>query len=120
MENKKRRYEIGESILCKVVAINKNYFEIQTLDKEKGITYVNEISDYYVNNLKSVVNVGDVLYLKFKSVRQDGTLLLSFKENRSYFLRTPFEFELNESNEEKTKFQNLFKFTNEEIKKWKK
>ena len=120
MENKTRQHKPGTVFLCKVVYISKNFFEIRTTNGEKGIVYINEISDYFVNDLKAVINENDILYLTLKDIKPDGTLLLSFKENRSYFLRTPFEFELTKSEEIKTKFQNLFDFTNKEIKKWKK
>lgn len=115
----KNQYKIGENLLCKVTRVHKNFFEVVTLNKHIGKIYVKEISDYYVKDLISIVKIGDVLYLTLKSFLEDGTLLFSFKENRSYFLRTPFEFKISESNEEKKGFEKLFDFVNEEIKKWK-
>lgn len=119
MSMNKNRYKIGESLLCRVTHVHKNFFEVITSNKDIGKIYVKEISDYYVKDLISIVKIGDVLYLTLKGFLDDGTLLFSFKENRSYFLRTPFEFKIAESNEEKNGFERLFDFVNKEIKKWK-
>lgn len=114
------KYEKGTIFLCKVVSLQKNFFEVVTPNQEKGIVYINEISDYYVNSLNSIVEIGNILYLTLKEINEDGLLILSFKESRSYFLRMPFKFELNNFDNDNCKFQGLYDFTNKEIKKWKK
>ncbi len=110
--------KIGLVFLCKTAFIGKNFFEVETTNGEKGIVYINEVSDYYVNNLNSIVKEHDIIYLTLKSIREDGILMFSLKENKTHFLKTPFEFNFNKNFSDK--FQNLFNFTNEEIKKWKK
>lgn len=114
-----KKYKEGTVFLCKVTSISKNFFEVLTSNKEKGVVYINDVSDYYVTNLNNLVNIGDIVYLTYKGQNNNDILLFSFKENRSLFLRTPFEFELDKINQ-KNDFQNLFDFTNKEIKKWKK
>ena len=107
---------INKIVLGKVTKIGKTFFEVITSDRTKGVVFVNEVSDYYVNDLNNVVNVGDVLYLVVKKIENDR-LILSFKENRSDFLRTPFEYSLIDSKNED--FKNVLEFTKKEIKKWK-
>lgn len=102
-------------VLCRITKINKSYFEVVTSIGERGIVYINEVSDYYVKNLNEIIQLNNVLYLVVKEYK-DNKLFLSFKKNRSDFLKTPFEFTI--KNTEKN-FENLFNFTNEEIKKWK-
>ena len=46
--------------------------------------------------------------------------IFSFKESRTSFLKTPFNFQLKDLETSKNDFENLLKFTNKEIKKWKK
>lgn len=82
------------------------------------MVYINEVSDYYVNDLRAIIKENDIIYLTLKSIQDDNTLIFSLKENKTCFLKTPFEF--NFSKDFSDKFQNLFNFTNEEIKKWKK
>lgn len=115
-----KKYEIGNIYLCKIVSISKKWFEVLTTNHDKGVAYINEISDYFVNDINSLVNVGDILYLTLINIKEDGILNFSFKENRSNFLRAPFKFEISENNQKQEEFQNLFEFTNKEIKKWKK
>ncbi len=116
----KNNYEPGTIFLCKVTSIAKNYFEVLTSNKEQGLVYINETSDYFIKDLNGIINIGDIFYLTLKKIRNDGVLLLSFKENRSCFLKMPFEFKINKSHDDSYKFQNVFDFTNKEIKKWKK
>lgn len=116
MDKKNTKHKIGMIFLCKVTFIAKNYFEVETTESEKGVTYINEISDYFVKNINSILNINDIIYLVLKSVRDDGVLVFSFKENKPFFLRAPFEFNFSE----RSSFQKLFDFTNKEIKRWKK
>ncbi|MBD5423264.1 MAG: hypothetical protein HDR43_02095 [Mycoplasma sp.] len=112
--------KIGLVFLCKVNFIAKNYFKVETADGKIGIIYINEISDYFVNDINSIIKIDDIIYLTLKEVKDNGVLVFSFKENKTHFLRTPFEFKFSEQDPNENKFQNLFNFTNEEIKKWKK
>lgn len=116
MNKKTTKDQIGMIFLCKVTLIAKNYFQVETTENQKGVAYINEISDYFVKSIDSIVKVNDIVYLVLKSVRDDGVLVFSFKENKPFFLRAPFEFKFGE----KSTFQKLFDFTNKEIKKWKK
>ncbi len=110
--------KIGLVFLCKTTFIGKNFFKVETANGEKGLVYINEVSDYYVNDLRAIIKENDIIYLTLKSIQGDNTLIFSLKENKTCFLKTPFEF--NFSKDFSDKFQNLFNFTNEEIKKWKK
>ena len=110
--------KIGLVFLCKTTFICKNFFKVETANGEKGMVYINEVSDYYVNDLRAIIKENDIIYLTLKSIQDDNTLIFSLKENKTCFLKTPFEF--NFSKDFSDKFQNLFNFTNEEIKKWKK
>lgn len=111
--------KIGTVSLCKITAIKKNHFEVITPEKELGIVLINEASDYFVNDLNDIISVGDVIYLIYKERGRDNKWLFSFKERRSHYLRTPFEFDI-QQNVNRMEFEKLFNFTNEEIKKWKK
>lgn len=115
----KKVYEIGTVFLCKVLKISKTYFTVRTSTQERGIVFINDISDYFVKDLEQIVGVGDVLYLTLKEVKGDGNFVFSFKTNKASYLRTPFEWDLSKSSN-KDEFQNLFDFVNKEIKKWRK
>ena len=103
-------------VLCKVTKINKTYFEVITSCNRKGIVYISDISDYYVKDINEIVELNVILYLIVKESHKDR-LILSFKQNRSEFLRTPFEFKIAAKD---THFENLYDFTRREIQKWKK
>lgn len=107
---------IDSVVLCKVTKINKTYFEVMTSCGHKGIVYISDISDYYVKDINELVELNSILYLVVKEIR-DGKLFLSFKQNRSEFLRMPFEFKIQNQN---ANFKNLFDFTKEQIQKWNK
>ncbi|MBR2998851.1 MAG: hypothetical protein IKF44_00440 [Mycoplasmataceae bacterium] len=115
----KNNYEPGTIFLCKVLSISKNFFEVITSNKIKGIVFINETSDYYVKNLNNIISVGSILYLTLKEIKKD-MFIFSFKESRTSFLKTPFNFQLTNLEASKKDFENLLKFTNKEIKKWKK
>lgn len=106
----------NEIVLCRVSKIGKTYFEVVTSFGKKGVVFINEVSDYFVKDLDEIVQMNNILYLVIKG-EKDGKLLLSFKENRSEFLKTPFEFSIKKTN---LNFENLYTFTNKEIAKWKK
>ncbi len=103
--------------LCKVTAVSKNFFEVVTTEKENGIVYLSDVSDYFVSNLRDVVHIGDIFYLVYKSMKDKDTIIFSFKKNKSPFLRSPFDFGLEKEN---SYFQGLLDHTNKEIKKWNK
>lgn len=103
-------------VLCKITKIGKTHFKIVTSFGKKGIVFINEISDYYIKNINEIVQLNNILYLIIKG-EENGKLILSFKENRSEFLKTPFEFAIKKTN---LNFKNLYTFTNKEIQKWKK
>lgn len=103
-------------VLCKIIKIGKTFFEVETSFGMKGIVFINEISDYFIKNINEIVQIGNILYLTIKGENK-GKLILSFKENRSEFLKTPFEFTIKKT---KQNFKNLYIFTNKEIEKWKK
>lgn len=102
--------------LCKIIKIGKTFFEVITSCGKKGVVFIDNVSDYYVKDLNEIVQLDNILYLVLKEYDGDR-LILSFKKNRSDFLRTPFEFSIKKTKEN---FKNLFNFTNEEIEKWKK
>lgn len=107
---------VGKVVLCKVTKVRKLYFEVLTSDSQKGIVFIKEISDYFVQNLEETIKVNNILYLLVKGY-YDGMLLCSFKETRSDFLRSPFSYVIKDTRQG---FQNLFDFTNKEVEKWKK
>lgn len=107
---------IDDVVLCKVTKIHKTYFEVLTSCGNRGIVYISDISDYYVKDISEIVEMNTILYLIVKE-KKEGRFVLSFKKNRSEFLRTPFEFKIENNN---TNFKNLYDFTRKEINKWKK
>lgn len=111
MQNK-----IDDVVLSKVTKIHKTFFEVLTSCGHKGIVYISDISDYYVKDINEIVQPNSILYLIVKEKKSDH-FILSFKKNRSEFLRTPFEFRIEHK---ETNFKNLFDFTRKEINKWKK
>ncbi|MGL4343100.1 MAG: hypothetical protein ACRCRZ_00830 [Metamycoplasmataceae bacterium] len=85
-----------------------------TDDKQKGILYINNISDYYISDLNVIFKEGDFLFLKEILVKKN-VKYFDFKEDRPRFLRQPFSFDLEET---KNNFINLKNKVDEDIKKW--
>lgn len=107
---------IGKTILGKVTKVGKKYFEIVTPNKIKGIIFIKEISDFFVKEVEDLIQINKIIYVKVKGIYEDK-LICSFKENRADFLRSPFDFEIKNTQKD---FENLYNFTNEEVRKWKK
>lgn len=107
---------IGKTVLGKVTRIGKKYFEITTPNKIRGIIFIKEMSDFFVKEVEELIQIDKIIYVKVKGIYEDK-LICSFKENRADFLRSPFDFEIKNTQKD---FENLYNFTNEEVRKWKK
>ena len=75
----KNENKIGLVFLCKTTFIGKNFFKVETEKKKKGIVYINEVSDYYINDLHSIIKEHDIIYLTLKSIQDDNSLIFSLK-----------------------------------------
>ncbi|MGL5308824.1 MAG: hypothetical protein ACRC9F_02115 [Metamycoplasmataceae bacterium] len=98
----------------KVTRINKNFIVLITKNREMCVVYVNDISDYYIENLKSIFVIGEELELLVKYVKDD-IYFCDFKTGKPDFLNFPFEYEINET---KSGFDNLSKYNEKEVMKW--
>lgn len=94
--------------------INKNSILFNIPDGFTGFLHVSNISDYYVEDLNKYFKKKEIVVLKVLHVR-NNIVYLSFKDDRAFFLRKPFDFVLEETEKG---FKNLFEFTKKEIKKW--
>ncbi|MGL5205105.1 MAG: hypothetical protein ACRC9F_02200 [Metamycoplasmataceae bacterium] len=98
----------------KITRINKNFIVLVTKNGEMCVVYVNDISDYYIENLKSVFVIGEELELLVKYVKDD-IYFCDFKTGKPDFLNFPFEYKINET---KSGFDNLSKYNEKEVMKW--
>ncbi|VEU59652.1 S1 RNA-binding domain-containing protein [Mesomycoplasma neurolyticum] len=102
----------------KVKEINKSNLLISFGDRFEGSVSIKEISDYFIEDLNDMFNIGDTISFYVLGYNEKkGKFLLSFKKIRPEYLKKPFKSEISET---KNQFNNLFKFTKDEIKKWKK
>lgn len=104
-----------EYVVGKVTKLDKKNFEFITPDNKKGIVFISEISDYYIDEIKSIIKISSFLTLEVIEIKND-LLHCSFKGIRPDYLKNPFKYKLQETN---NKFQNLLNFTKKEIEKWK-
>lgn len=100
----------------RITKINKNFFVFVTMDNKMGVVYINDISDYYIKDLKLIFGLGEQLELLVKYIKDD-IYFCDFKTGRPDFLHFPFKYEINET---KNGFNNLSKYNKEEVLKWRK
>ncbi|MGL4252107.1 MAG: hypothetical protein ACRDCJ_00210 [Metamycoplasmataceae bacterium] len=98
----------------KITRINKNFLVVITKNRKMGVVYVNDISDYYIENLKTLFRIGEELELLVKYVKDD-IYFCDFKTGKADFLNFPFKYEIHET---KSGFNNLSKYNEEEVMKW--
>ncbi len=100
----------------KVTKITKNFVEVITKQNKIGILYIQDVSDYYIRSLQSIFSIGEELELLVKSIK-DEIYFCDFKQGRADYLNFPFKYEINET---PSAFENLLKYNNKEVIKWKK
>jgi len=103
-------------VFGKIVKITKNFFLVIVKDKKQGLVYINDISDYYINDLSLLFTIGEEIELLVKYIKDD-IYFCDFKNGRADFLNFPFKYQIAET---KSGFKNLYKYNNEEVLKWKK
>ncbi|WP_027122822.1 hypothetical protein AB5V95_02255 [Metamycoplasma spumans] len=105
-------YNEGKIIKAKVVKVWKNVVNLITKDNRKCFLNINEVSDYYINNLNLTFKIDDIKEVQIIQVMPNGDLVVSFKRIHPKELRNPFEFRLDK---EDTNFEALLDFTNKGI-----
>lgn len=80
----------------------------------KGRMHISEASDYYVGNLSKLFSVGNKyeFFVDYTNEVYDNTFEVSFKKTVPWSLKTPFKFELKET---QNGFANIFKHKNEKL-----
>ncbi len=102
-------------IYGKITKINKNFFSFIAKNKKCGLVYINDISDYYIDDISTLFKVGEIMELLIKQYKQN-VYYCSFKHGRADYLDFPFNYKIKET---ENKFNNLYKFNNKEVLKWK-
>ncbi|WP_412031736.1 hypothetical protein [Metamycoplasma buccale] len=101
--------KIGKIIKAKVVKVWKNVIILITKDNEKCHLNINEISDYFIKDISSMFEVGDIKEIQVIDIMPNHEYLVSFKKIHPKELRNPFSFRMDKDN---TNFEALLDFTN--------
>ncbi|MBN0970584.1 hypothetical protein [Mycoplasma phocoeninasale] len=104
--------DIEKIIRAKVTKVWKNTVNLVTKNNVRCFLNINEVSDYYVNNLNLLFEVGQIREVQIIDVMPTGEYLVSFKRIHPRMLRNPFSFKLEKND---PKFKNLLDFTNKGI-----
>lgn len=107
----KQKYVTG-----KINKITKNFFSVVIEGDKKGLVYINDISDYYINDINRFFEIGEEFELLIKYFKDD-IYFCDFKTGRADYLNFPFEYKIKET---KNKFENLYNYNEQEVLKWKK
>ncbi|MBN4089323.1 hypothetical protein OF364_02335 [Mycoplasma enhydrae] len=105
-------YTVGKIIKAKVQRVSKNVITLLTKDAIKCFLSINEVSDYYINDLKMMFKVDDIKELLILEIMPNKSLVVSYKQIHPKELRNPFKFKLDTKN---TNFDALLEFTNKGI-----
>ncbi|AAT28041.1 S1 RNA-binding domain protein [[Mycoplasma] mobile] len=110
-------FKKDQVLFGKVEQINfKNI--ILLFDEYKAIVFINELSDYFVQNISHLFKIGEKIFVQiYKIEEEEKVLYCSYKALMPNLLKEPFDHVIEET---KNGFQNLLNKTNKEIKKWKK
>ena len=71
---------VGEIVNGKVTGITNFGAFVETEDGSRGMIHISEISRSYVEDIKSVLKVGQAVTVKVISVADDGKIALSMKQ----------------------------------------
>ncbi|WP_049342382.1 S1 RNA-binding domain-containing protein [Metamycoplasma hominis] len=105
-------YEIGDIFKAKIIKVWKNNIILQTKEGCKCFLSINEVSDYYISDLKLMFKINDIKEVQVIEIMSNNDLVVSFKRIHPKELRNPFEFKLDSQDAE---FDGLLEFTNKGI-----
>lgn len=71
---------VGEIVNGKVTGITNFGAFVETEDGSRGMIHISEISRSYVEDIKSVLKIGQAVTVKVISVADDGKIALSMKQ----------------------------------------
>ena len=87
--------EVGNIVTGEVKTINNTHLIVGLSDGSTGLLHISEVSDYYVNSLKTMFNVGE-LY-NFVIIDSNGGIKLSWKKIVPRYLKNPFKYDVQET-----------------------
>lgn len=110
--------QVGKIVLGKVKSISKNYFWVDMENDYQGVVFIDEISDFYINDINKIIKIDDILKLEVLNYNEKNKkACLSLKRVKPKNMKNPFEFELKETPQG---FKNLLKHAKKEVEDWKK
>ena len=71
---------VGEVVKGKVTGITNFGAFVETEDGSRGMVHISEVSRSYVEDIKSVLKIGQTVSMKVISVSDDGKIALSIKQ----------------------------------------
>lgn len=71
---------VGEIVNGKITGITNFGAFVETEDRSRGMIHISEISRSYVEDIKSVLKVGQAVTVKVISVSDEGKIALSMKQ----------------------------------------
>lgn len=109
-------FKKNQILFGKIKEINSKNI-MMNFENYHAIIYINEISDYFIQNINSFFKVGEKIFVKiYKINHEEKMLYCSYKELMPNFLKEPFDYIIEETSKG---FLNLKEKTNKELKKWK-
>ena len=85
-----QEYEIGQIIKAKITKIWKRFVYLMTIDGRKCYLSVNEISDFFVSNIKEKFRVGEIKQVQIIGIDRN-LLIVSYKQIHPIELKNPFD-----------------------------
>ena len=71
---------VGEVVKGKVTGITNFGAFVETEDGSRGMVHISEVSRSYVEDIKTVLKIGQAVTMKVISVSEDGKIALSIKQ----------------------------------------
>lgn len=106
-------YKVGDIVQGRVEKILNTHFIVGFKDEWKGLVHVSKISDYFVSSIQSMFDIGEKYYFEVIEVdEKEKRVKLSWKSIMPRFVKDPFEFSIEETN---NGFKNLKDFVEKEV-----
>lgn len=88
-----QEYEIGQIIKAKITKIWKRFVYLMTIDGRKCYLSVNEISDFFVSNIKEKFRVGEIKQVQIIGIDRN-LLIVSYEQIHPIELKNPFDYKM--------------------------
>lgn len=109
---------LQKTIKGKVESVNKSFLFVKLENNKKGRVHISEISDFFIRDLDNMFVIGaefDFVIIGEKQMGSSTFFDLSFKKNRPWLQKKPFDFKLLSSEESfKKLYDNTLKHIEEQ------